>query len=65
MTNNRRCKPNLDQPGLFDEKPSRPTWNDLPSHIQKRVSDLVAQILVESLRSQKIAIDRKEVVNER
>lgn len=65
MTKFQKRKPSLYQPSLFDEEQNRPTWSDLPSHIQERVNDLVAQILAESLRARKFTIDRKEVVNER
>ncbi len=55
----------LEQLSLFDEKPNRPKLIDLPRAVQSRVSDLIAQILVESLLAKKFPNDRKEVVNER
>lgn len=65
MKKSRKLKWSLEQLGLFDEKPNRPMWSNLPSDVQKRVSDLVAQILVETLRTNQLPNARKEVVDER
>lgn len=59
----RKC--HLEQLNLFDEKPSRPKLTGLPIQKQDRVRELVAQILIESLKAHNLSNDRKEVVNER
>lgn len=61
----KKPKLRLEQMSLFDQKPNRPKWIELPNPLQKRISNLLAQILVESVRSSSLTDDRKEVVNER
>jgi hypothetical protein len=65
MKTKRNLKQRDEQLELFAEKPSLPLWTNLPNQVRKRVSDLVAQILVESLRANRSSADRKEVVRER
>ena len=65
MKTNRRLKQRGEQLELFAEKPDLPLWTNLPNQVRRRVSDLVAQMLVESLCTNRLSTDRKEVVRER
>lgn len=65
MTKKRKLKQHSEQLELFARKPDLPLWTNLPNQVRKRVSVLVAQILVESLCTNRLSTDRKEVVRER
>ena len=58
-------KHHLEQLSLFEEQPKRPRWIELPTHVQRRVSDLIALMLVESLRTNPLPPEHKEVADER
>lgn len=61
----KKSKLQLEQLSLFDQDSNQPKWIELPSPIQERITDLLAQILVESIRVNSLCNDRKEVVDER
>jgi len=65
MRNLGNRKHNREQLNLFEEQPKRPKWIELPSHVQRRVSDLIALMLVKSLRTNPLPQDHKEVADER
>ncbi len=55
----------LEQLEMFADVEVRPRWNDLPEKTRKRISELIANLLVDHMQNSDTSIDCKEVVNER
>lgn len=65
MIRPRQRSPEFEQLELFVEQTNRPTWDSLPREARRRISELIAQMLLEHLHGIDSPRDGKEVVHER
>jgi len=65
MTRRLQRSPRFEQLELFVEKAKCPTWVSLPREARQRISELIAQMLLDHLRGNDAPNDGQEVVHER
>jgi hypothetical protein len=63
MKRPRLRSPRCEQLELFAEKAKRPTWGSLTRETRQRISDLIAQMLLQQLRGHDSKSNGKEVVH--